>query len=261
MQEIYTKVDLLPPQWMIPENEIDVHMMAIASDTNYLFEGEESDKIVLSDDEVNPIFIEDDDSFDGPDGDYGFNGFDPYDDDITRSRRLHNDRSLITSEFSYMNTWTVFDAPVGFCDGSAQSRCNRSAQNTCLLANYNHYRAGIMAHGNSGKLELQVPNVKEGIILARFDWELENGPRVKYLPADTTIIFTADGKTTKHDRRSFAHNAIDLTEDVRVHIIMHDEEMEHTEGESKDVDISIEIVSNSVGATKPMLLLTHIYYA
>ena len=35
------------------------------------------------------------------------------------------------------------DAPVGFCDGSAQSRCNRHVDNLCLLANHNHYKGHV----------------------------------------------------------------------------------------------------------------------
>ena len=118
-----------------------------------------------------------------------------------------------------------------------------------------------MGHGESGKLHLKIPNVREGIIVARFDWKLENGPRVKYLPGDAAIIFTVDGVETRHDRRSFAHHAIDLTDDVRFHVIMHDKEMAQTEGVAKDVDVEIEVISQSEGSTTPLLLLSHIYFA
>jgi hypothetical protein len=260
MVEVYKEVDLLNPDWQIPPNEVDVHMVAIATKHSSTTKGGTALK---NDKSLGP----DDDGVEPGDKDFGF------DDDYLTDDEYRRDlsytpaetggqrRKAVTSDISPKKTWTIFNAPLGFCDGSAQSRCNRNVFNPCLLANFNHYRAGIIGHGSSGKLSLSIPNVREGIILARFDWSLDDGPRVKYLPPDFQYILTVNGQTTTQNRQDFANSAIDLLDDLRLHVLMMNKDMSHTDqGDGKTIDVDIEIIAKST-ADKPKIYLSHIYYA
>lgn len=229
-------------------DDVDVHMIAIAADVEHMqeesalnanaelkFEEDDDDHIFAQDDDGRWMDVEDYDDFNGR-------------------------RRLYTDDFSSRDEWTVYNAPIGFCDGSAQARCHRAATNTCLLSGYNFYQAGIMAHGHSGKLRLTIPNVVEGIILARFEWRMKDGPRVKNIPHDFAITFTVDGKSVTHGRQSFANHVIGLVDDLFVHILLLDEDM--LDGDEVSRDIEVEIEANShVQGDKRMIMLSHIYYA
>jgi hypothetical protein len=69
--------------------------------------------------------------------------------------------------------WALYNAPIGFCDGSSQATCNRHVSNRCLLANRQFYKGGLLASAASEWLSLAVPSVSEGVILLRFDWAME----------------------------------------------------------------------------------------
>jgi len=130
-----------------------------------------------------------------------------------------------------------------------------------LLANYNHYRAGLMGHANSGKLKLSIPSVKEGLILARFEWDLlPDGPRMETLPSDFIFEYTVNGKTTTQDLKAFVGATVEVTPGVRLHTFMKDYEMTQNEDETKTIEIEMEVRSESTETT-PLILLSHIYYA
>jgi hypothetical protein len=265
MVEVYTQVDLLPPQWKPAADDVDVHMIAIATDTGSLTRGQDADAVKIGDNAGSP-WNDDESWLYNPGGatedhDFGFDDDMMYGNDDYSIRRWHRSqrRKALTSDVSN-KTWTVYNAPLGYCDGSAQSRCNRNVFNYCLLANYNHYKAGIIAHGSSGKLSLSIPNVKEGIILARFEWQLEDGPRVKNLPPDFRFEYTVNGNKTSLNRSQFAAAAVDVTEGLRLHALLMDTAMSRNANATKTVDIDIEVVSVIAGVT-PLILLSHIYYA
>jgi hypothetical protein len=162
--------------------------------------------------------------------------------------------------------WTVYNVPLGYCDGSSQSRCNRAIGNRCLLANYNHYKAGILGHAKSGWLEMRI-QIREGIILARFDWSvaLHNGRRLRLedLPSDFEFDFSLKigsviSKFTK-SREEFMEWGVALTSDLVVYPLLVDKKMSHEIDESETVSIGIKIYSSAGLDCK--LLLTHIYYA
>jgi hypothetical protein len=184
--------------------------------------------------------------------DYGSND----DFDFRRNERRH----LFTDDFSADDTWTLYNAPKGFCDGSAQSRCNRVSTNTCLLSGYNFYQAGIMGHGHSGKLRMTIPNVKEGIILARFEWRMDNGPRVRMLPHDVQITVRVDGNTRTYGRQSFAEAVVGLSDDLFVHRLLIDEDMLEGKKDARTVEVEIEATSY-IQRDKRLIMLSHIYYA
>lgn len=264
MVEVYTNVDLLPPQWKSADDDVDVHMIAIATDRDALSEGMETDLVRVPGDSPWSPYNDDfkNEDYDGStkeDHDFAFDDDVGGSDNGSTGRKQRQRMTAVTSDVS-PRLWTVYNAPLGFCDGSAQSRCNRNIFNTCLLSNYNHYRAGIIAHGKSGKLSLSLPNVKEGIVLARFDWQLENGPRVKFLPPDFAFLTTVNGETKSIGRSEFATKAVDITGDLRLHVLLLDKEMARNVGETKTIDIDLEVRSDMTGL-KPLILLSHIYYA
>lgn len=257
MVEVCTGVDLLPFQWKPTDDDVDVHMIAIATDTVSLSKGQVAVKV---NDVVAKSPWNDDDTGmrmqepSANDHDHGFG-----DDDYTRRRHLSQRRKALTSDVSE-KSWTVYNAPLGFCDGSAQSTCNRNVFNSCLLSNHNYYRAGIIAHGKSGKLSLSIPSVKEGIVLARFDWDLEGGPCVESLPADFRFEYTVNGKKNSLNRNEFTAASKDITGDLRLHALLMDHEMSQNRNETKTIDIELEVVS-AVTGVMPLVLLSHIYYA
>eukprot|EP00537_Pseudo-nitzschia_pungens_P007589 CAMPEP_0172357806 /NCGR_PEP_ID=MMETSP1060-20121228/2136_1 /TAXON_ID=37318 /ORGANISM="Pseudo-nitzschia pungens, Strain cf. cingulata" /LENGTH=1002 /DNA_ID=CAMNT_0013078649 /DNA_START=148 /DNA_END=3156 /DNA_ORIENTATION=+ len=57
-----------------------------------------------------------------------------------------------------------------FCDGSAQSECARSKDQDCLIYGGSDVHREVHGNGLSGWLVFTIPNVREGIILARIEW-------------------------------------------------------------------------------------------
>lgn len=226
VQQIYDTADLLPVPWRTTHDEMDVHLVALLSSPN-------SNRRKL-DHTVQPV---------------------------SKQGKHFGRRQLELSGIS-KHGWTLFNAPRGFCDGSAQSQCNRVPTNTCLLSNYNYYRSGLIANGYSGPLKLRIPRVRHGLIMARFDWELigedgELGPRVRNLPYDYFMDITVDGiRVSRHDRTAFAKHAIDLTGGLRLHMILNKKDFEGP----RDVHVEIEVVSKTDGL-KPQVYLSHIYWA
>lgn len=63
--------------------------------------------------------------------------------------------------------WTELE---DFCDGSAQSECSRKKEADCLLYGTNDSHREVSGNSLSGWLVFTVPKVREGIILARMEW-------------------------------------------------------------------------------------------
>eukprot|EP00540_Astrosyne_radiata_P017049 CAMPEP_0116846898 /NCGR_PEP_ID=MMETSP0418-20121206/14120_1 /TAXON_ID=1158023 /ORGANISM="Astrosyne radiata, Strain 13vi08-1A" /LENGTH=620 /DNA_ID=CAMNT_0004478255 /DNA_START=23 /DNA_END=1886 /DNA_ORIENTATION=- len=61
----------------------------------------------------------------------------------------------------------------GYCDGSWNSECGRSAGSTCLILGHNDGRGGILFGSYSGWLVMTLKDVTEGIILTKIEtWHL-----------------------------------------------------------------------------------------
>ena len=259
---MYKGVDLLPLQWKLADDEVDVHMIAIAAQADTLPTGDSANAVVVNDDDDAPAYpwSNDDDEWMNANDDQMDFGW--RDDDVGRRRKLTSavGRHLLTHDVSETE-WTVYNAPLGFCDGSAQSTCNRIVSNPCLLANYNHYVAGIMGHGKSGKLKLSIPSVREGLVMARFEWDLQpDGPRLENLPDDFVFKYTVNGQVTIQTRDDFVSATLEVAKGVRLHALWKDLDMSQNENESKTIDIELEVLSEKSDTT-PLILLSHIYYA
>jgi hypothetical protein len=270
LEELYTGVNLLPREWKIPDDEVDVHMIAIASVESGMDVGGEP----LTQDDMDDMHDANEYGF--PYDNYGYGEDDDttwVDDDwfdtgdgayLFRIRKLSGDfspaRSLQGTSAVASSTWTIFNAPLGFCDGSAQSKCNRIVGNKCLLSNYNHYRGGIMGHADSGELKVSLPYVKEGVVLVRFDWQLEGGPRLANLPNDFIFEYSVDDKGTSLSVDEFRRLGVQLADDCYVYPLLIDKEMSRNESETKMIKLGMQIRS-STGGSAASLFLTHIYYA
>lgn len=246
----YLGIDLWPKQWRTDDADIDVHMIAIAAAVNPSTTGDNAGRPLGNGDDYPPEWNNDNENGDGSVSDTGV---------PDNGRRLDQSAEKETGNSS----WIFFNAPVGRCDGSAQSQCNRIDSNTCYLSHFNHFRAGILAHGQSGKLSLSLPNVKEGIVIARFEWELENGPRVRALPSDFNFTTTVNGSSKTMGRGEFAKSIIEVARDLRVLVLMMktnstDPTVSAIDGKATEIDL--EVHSTQAGV-KPILILTHIYYA
>jgi hypothetical protein len=172
-RNIYDGFDLLPYQQAIPEGDVDVHAIALATNAAPL--------------DLDHSWTEDEDNNANPkDGttrrllrqgsEAAFRAAALADEDriylqTLPSRRLlrnlESNETVIPGRGWELHGWSVVD---GFCDGSAQSECKREKESDCLMygASDNH----MDLHGNSlsGWLVFNVPKIREGIILARMEW-------------------------------------------------------------------------------------------
>lgn len=178
IRNVYDGFDLLPYAQAIPEGEVDVHAIAISTNT--------------PPPDLDHSWIEDDDAPDEGDATrkllrYGSEAafgaaallkesmtFPANEASLHLRRQLEDngnpasdDDTVVPGRGWELHGWNTLD---GFCDGSAQSECQREKGSDCLMygASDNH----MDLHGNSlsGWLVFKVPNVREGIILARMEW-------------------------------------------------------------------------------------------
>ena len=58
----------------------------------------------------------------------------------------------------------------GLCDGSAQSECSRNEASNCMMTGTNDKHLDVWGNSLSGWLVFTLPKVREGIILLRLEW-------------------------------------------------------------------------------------------
>jgi hypothetical protein len=173
-EPLYEGIDILPPIWKLPEGEIDVHAITIASTyaapelDNSLSEKDESTESSQNSrrllrqvsTELPKLSIEDD--------------FDVANKNRERSLVTYTDNVVPGEGWDVL--FTKASVSTGYCDGSPMSTCKRSKGNTCLLYGHNDGRIGIMGDGLSGWLVVTLPELKEGLVFARMeDWHPRNG--------------------------------------------------------------------------------------
>lgn len=157
-EEMYQGVNLLPLSWKIPDTEVDLHAIAIASTYKKpLFDNEWYDQV---DDDV-------------------------IDEDAENSRRLQMHmpshqmlrRNMKSDEVVPGLGWGIEaeggSEVTGYCDGSSNSfNCHRGKNSPCLLSGHNDSRNTISGDGLSGWFIVQLPRVKEGLIFAKMEVSL-----------------------------------------------------------------------------------------
>jgi hypothetical protein len=80
-------------------------------------------------------------------------------------RSLSSDRSLIQGHGWSLHT----KAGDSHCDGTWDSECGRGTDERCLLSGHNDGRGGLLFDSYSGWLVLNLKNLKEGIIIVKFE--------------------------------------------------------------------------------------------
>jgi hypothetical protein len=264
--DLYTGVDLLPQEWRLSSKDVDVHMLAISTSEE---SGEKPPEMTFDDD-----FNFGDDATFGDDvyeweGDDGFDwltqedddwvGTDDFteqdDDNFRRQRQLRQRKTKNIAK----KMWTLHNRPIGFCDGSAQSMCNRRVGNTCLLANSNHYKAGFVGHGESDWLYMSLPIV-EGIVMLRFDLKMNldtsDQGDLNSLPDDFRFDLSIGGIERTLMRDEFIGMGKEIANDLIVHPVLNDKKMSREEG-FEQLELGIRIRT----AKDFQIMLTHVYYA
>ena len=176
-KSLYEGIDLLPPQWKVPEGEVDVHAIAIAStysapELDHSSTDGEDDETAensrrmlrkLATEIISP-------SAAGIESNANANAnanasTNPLNNvNIESSRNLNSD----SNEVIPGQGWTVGDEKTGYCDGSPTSNCNRR-NGGCTLYSHNDGRPYLGGDGLSGWLVVNIPEVKEGLVFARME--------------------------------------------------------------------------------------------
>lgn len=166
-ESYYTGPDLLPLSWKIPDGEVDVHAIAIATSyeaplNEHLFDNTDDDDAV-------------------EDAELGRMLRTSMNEEVEESPSMNNevvdsDRSLETSGIVPGEGWGLESqgsSPDEYCDGSPQSECGRTTKDKyygCLLNGMNDRRNSLSGDGLSGWLVMTIPGeVKNGIIWAKLE--------------------------------------------------------------------------------------------
>lgn len=269
LYELYQGIDVISPDWKPSEVDVDVHMLALLTDNE--FAPPTHDAISGNEYSFLPTF--DDDGW-NPESD---DDFLPLDDFYSRrSLRAESNEAETPKHRDLADSgWRLYNVPIGYCDGSAQSHCNRAVGNSCLLANHNHYKAGAYGTDASEWLRMSFP-IEEGVILVRFEWQADSLNSILHpasgtnrartldeIPKDFRFSFSVDGidhsvsKTIQ--KVEFLNSGVQLARDLWVFPILIDPTMSHQQASSKktvQVGIRLQTSDPDFG-----LLLTHVYYA
>jgi len=179
---VYTGTDVVPLIWKIPENDVDVHAVAIAStyaapDLDQSWR--ERDRKLLTEllndghSRVTKVF-----------SDQSRSAQQLAQDRLIQTRNLRKKKkSNKTSEKSSGGSgyssdvvpgsgWGYMNAEnsMGFCDGSTTSECGRGSDQKCLMYGHNDHKGILIGDALSGWLVIQMPKMKEGLIIAKMEW-------------------------------------------------------------------------------------------
>ena len=147
--------------------------------------------------------------------------------------------------------WTIEDMPIGLCDGSAQSRCNRRSTNNCLLSNTNHYRGNLAGTPGNGWLTMSLFNVPHQIVLARIEFDS--------IPEDIMFDYGINGRVTSLSRFQLQQFGVKLVEGLTIYPLLLDKNADPGLDELYPVDVAIRVRCESNPDLK--MRLSHIYYA
>ena len=188
-KNVYDGPDIRPSKWDIPEGEIDVHAVAIA--TNFPPGDVPSSSTPETNQSLRKLFQARRLQKQHNAGALGNSGssenldhirqklvhFDL--DEVSRLRPVvpnkNNERRHLAADDSEENEiipgdgWVYSGGRAGFCDGSFQSECRREVDNTCPMSGHSDGRSGMLGDALSGWLIFELPRIKEGVIIARLE--------------------------------------------------------------------------------------------
>ena len=107
---------------------------------------------------------------------------------LNNGRKFPDDEERSRQLFSFSRTadkvvpgkgYELDGHPVGYCDGSYNAICARSADSSCLLYAHHDSRGGLFFHEYSGWIVMEVPKVKHGIIVIKLEtWHFPEEVRI-----------------------------------------------------------------------------------
>jgi hypothetical protein len=195
----YAGFDVLPLVQAIPDGEVDVHAIAIATtntppDINHDWIEDDTDSNVTLSDQIptrrwlrsatetawRQGLMGPSDYRQQPWHTHSATVDAPIDSkriETSRRRKLETsaNEEIIPGRGWELGGWTGTN---GFCDGSSMSACGRDNAGTCLALGHNDYHVGLLGNTLSGWLVFVVPKVKEGIILARLEAWCQANPLI-----------------------------------------------------------------------------------
>lgn len=261
----YDGIDLLPLEWRIPNDEVDVHAIAIA--TTYERNDVENNAWVYKDtseQEKDERHLQSTDSSN--------------EDELTPSNNINPKDTDVIPGLG----WDIVSSerlPTGFCDGSPMSTCSRQESSSCLLYGHNDARTVISGNGLSGWLVINLPKVRDGLIFARLEWwhprgngllltknwkEVNDGhfrnlgKSIIPWPDDIMIDIAIDGKIVATKHKDFSE--IDaMAYNQGIYPLLNDESL--IDGDDpKALELGIRIRSET-NPKDAALSISHIYYA
>lgn len=128
------------------------------------------------------------------------------------------------------------------------------------MGNVNFYRGGMLSRGTTDWLVLDIGEVKEGVVLLRFEWSEAYGNGM-VLPKDLMFYYSMSGPNTaatQVDGETFLQDSVPLADDLFVYPVLVDKKWSHSKSLSRNVTLALRFETET--ADFPMLL-THVYYA
>lgn len=170
--------------------------------------------------------------------------------------------------------WQFSRVLPGNCDGTYDAICGRLPSSDCLLDGHMDSRGGILGNELSGWLVFNVPEIKEGIIMLKFesnhledestitkDWnEVNNGEYSRHLqssaslPEDFFFDYAIDGDITSLSLDEFKSKTTHPQNSIELITLLDDSKFEGP----KDVEVAVRL--RNCGR-KCAFLVTHIYWA
>jgi len=171
LPSFYSGISLLPYVWKIPDGEVDVHAIAIATsykaaDLNEKWENSEGSH--KEGDSRRSLRRRVEEKFRNAQNRIPFQSQSNV--ATSNSNESENDRELDEDEVVTSDGWFYHDPSAGFCDGSSMATCNRFENDNCMMRDHNDHRASLSGDAWSGWLVIKIPKLKKGLILARMEW-------------------------------------------------------------------------------------------
>jgi hypothetical protein len=170
--------------------------------------------------------------------------------------------------------WQFSRTLPGNCDGTYDAICGRLPSSDCLLDGHMDSRGGILGNELSGWLVFDVPEVKEGIIMLKFernhledestatkDWsDINNGEYTRHLqsptplPEDFFFDYAIDGNITSLSLSEFQSKISNPQNYIELITLLDDSKFEGP----KNIEAAIRL--RNCGR-KCAFLVTHLYWA
>eukprot|EP00559_Dactyliosolen_fragilissimus_P005152 CAMPEP_0184858216 /NCGR_PEP_ID=MMETSP0580-20130426/3340_1 /TAXON_ID=1118495 /ORGANISM="Dactyliosolen fragilissimus" /LENGTH=931 /DNA_ID=CAMNT_0027354247 /DNA_START=120 /DNA_END=2915 /DNA_ORIENTATION=- len=167
--QVYDGPDILSNAWKIPLGEVDVHAIAIAT----LYDKEEwvaKQNQNEGEEEENRRYLlrTSNNHSQHP------NRKDMTPTTVSNTPKIQSRQTAESPPPQPGQGWSYVpfksDKKAGYCDGSSMITCGRSISYSCLNSGHNDGHATIAGDSLSGWLIVNVPNVREGLILMRSEW-------------------------------------------------------------------------------------------